>query len=250
MGSDHGMPDESPIHAVTVKPFWMDATEVTVANFERFVAATNYVTEAERFGWSGVFDVEAGEWTRRDGASWRAPEGPGSRTAPDQPVRQVSWNDAAAYAAWAGKRLPTEAEWEFAARGGLAGKTYAWGDDLRPGGKPAANWWQGVFPARNTIEDGFLRVAPVGRFPANGYGLLDITGNVWEWCADWYAPDAYRTSSTTDPAGPAQGTERVMRGGSWMCSENYCSNYRVAGRSHATPDTGLNNVGFRCVKDR
>lgn len=250
MGTDEGMPDEAPAHDVTVKPFWMDVHEVTVAEFERFVQATKYVTEAERFGWSGVFDVRRGDWTARDGASWRAPEGPESRASHDHPVIHVSWNDAAAYAAWAGKRLPTEAEWEFAARGGLIGKAYVWGDELRPDGRPAANWWQGVFPDRNTVEDGFSGVAPVGSFRPNGYGLLDMTGNVWEWCADWYAPDAYERGVATNPAGPQAGTERVMRGGSWMCSENYCSNFRVAGRSRATPDTALNNLGFRLVKDQ
>jgi sulfatase modifying factor 1 len=249
MGSDEGMPDEKPVHVVTVKAFWMDSHEVTVAEFGRFVAATRYVTDAERFAWSGVFDVAVGEWSRRDGASWRAPQGAESRPRPDDPVTHVSWNDAVAYAKWAGKRLPTEAEFEFAARGGLAGKKYAWGDELRPHGKPVANWWQGEFPVHDTGEDGFRGVAPVGRFPANGYGLFDITGNVWEWCADWYAPDAYDTAAI-DPTGPADGSERVIRGGSWMCSENYCSNYRVAGRSRATPDTGLDNLGFRCVRDR
>ena len=249
MGTDDGMAHEGPAHQVTVKSFWMDATEVTVAEFTRFVAATGYETEAERFGWSVVFDLERGDWTRVNGANWRRPEGLGSKALPDEPVTQVSWNDAAAYATWAGKRLPTEAEWEYAARGGLIGKTYVWGDELRPGGRAVANWWQGHFPDNNTVEDGFAGRAPVASFAPNGYGLYDMAGNVWEWCADWYADDAYLQTTYHNPAGPAQGLERAMRGGSWMCSENYCSNYRAASRSHATPDTGLNNLGFRCVRD-
>jgi formylglycine-generating enzyme required for sulfatase activity len=250
MGDDDGMPYEGPAHEVELEPFWIDAREVTVADFARFVEATGYRTHAERFGWSGVFDTAAGRWSRVGGADWRRPEGPGSRAEPDEPVCQVSWRDAAEYARWAGKRLPTEAEWEYAARGGLAGKRYAWGDELRPGGRPVANWWQGRFPEENTGEDGFFRRAPVGSFPPNGYGLYDTAGNVWEWCSDRYADDYYSRSPRRDPPGPAGGAERAMRGGSWLCSENYCANYRVAARSHATPDTGLNNLGFRCAKGR
>ena len=249
MGTDDGMHFEGPAHQVTVKSFWMDAREVTVAEFAQFVAATGYETEAEAFGWSGVFEIERGEWQKVDGANWRAPEGPGSQAAPDEPVTQVSWTDAAAYAQWAGKRLPTEAEWEYAARGRLVGKKYAWGDELRPGGQPVANWWQGHFPTRDTGEDGHVGRASVGSFAPNGFGLYDMAGNVWERCADWYADDAYVRVAHDNPTGPARGEERVMRGGSWMCSENFCSNYRVAARSHATPDTGLNNLGFRCVRD-
>ena len=249
MGSRDKAPDEAPVHEVAVDAFWIDRREVTVAEFGAFMAATRYRTEAERIGWSEVFDRARGEWTRVDGADWRHPEGPGSSGAAEEPVSQVSWNDAQSFARWAGKRLPTEAEWEYAARGGLAGRTYAWGDELRPGGRVMANWWQGVFPARDTGEDGYRGRAPVGRFPPNGYGLYDVIGNVWEWCADWYGPGYYRGSPRRDPRGPASGKERVMRGGSWMCSENFCSNYRVASRSRATPDSGLNNVGFRCARD-
>lgn len=249
MGTADGMHFEQPVHSVTVKPFLIDPAEVTVGEFAKFVEATGYRTEAEKFGNSGVFDLETGEWRMTNGADWRRPEGPGSVAEASEPVVQVSWNDAAAYAKWAGKRLPTEAEWEFAARGGLEGTTYAWGDELRPGGKPVANWWQGSFPERNTVEDGFLKRAPVGSFQANGFGLFDVAGNVWEWTADWYAEDYYAESPENDPKGPPTGEERVIRGGSWMCAENFCTNYRVAARSHATPETGLNNLGFRCVKD-
>ena len=249
MGTNDGFPYEGPAHEVTVKPFKMDKHEVTVAQFAKFVAATGYKTEGETFGWSGVFDPAQKSWAKSDGADWRHPDGPNSKPKDDEPVCQVSYADAQAYAKLAGKRLPTEAEWEFAARGGLANKTYAWGDELRPGGKPVANWWQGVFPQRDTGEDGYANRAPVGRFAANGYGLVDMSGNVWEWCADWYAPDYYKKSPKDNPTGPPTGEERVLRGGSWMCSENYCNNYRVAGRSKTAPDSALNNLGFRCVKD-
>jgi formylglycine-generating enzyme required for sulfatase activity len=243
------MPFEAPVHNVTVRSFLIDEHEVTVAEFAEFVKTTSYKTEAEAFGSSGVFDVHNGKWQMMNGANWRHPEGPDSTARLDEPVVQISWNDANAYAKWAGKRLPTEAEWEFAARGGLEGKKYAWGDDLRPNGKPIANWWQGTFPTNNTTEDGFLMRAPVESFAPNGYGLYDVAGNVWEWCSDWYGEDFYAASPETEPSGPTAGEERVIRGGSWMCAENFCTNYRVAARSHSTPETGLNNLGFRCVKD-
>lgn len=249
MGTDDGMPFEGPVHRVTVRQFWIDEHEVTVGEFRQFVETTGYKTEAEKFGWSAVFDTKSGEWVQIDGAFWQNPDGDGRAPLPDEPVTQVSWNDANAFAKWAGKRLPTEAEWEYAARGGLVGKKYAWGDELRPGGKPVANWWQGTFPENNTGEDGFVGRAKVGSFTPNGYGLYDTSGNVWEWTADWYADDHYNASPSADPKGPANGDERSIRGGSWMCAENFCSNYRVAARSHATPDSGMNNLGFRCVKD-
>jgi sulfatase modifying factor 1 len=249
MGSEDGMPDESPVHTVQINSFLMDEHEVTAAEFAEFVEKTGYRTEAEKFGCSGVFNVEKEDWEKVDGADWRHPEGKNSNGQANEPVSQISWNDAEAFAKWAGKRLPKEAEFEYAARGGLPGKKYAWGNELRPNGKPAANWWQGDFPNQNTIEDGFLRRAPVKSFPPNGYGLYDLTGNVWEWTNDWYDENYYQISSTENPQGPDKGVEKTMRGGSWMCSENYCSNYRVAGRSKSTPDTALNNLGFRCVKD-
>ena len=250
MGIDDGFPFEGPSHPVTVRPFLLDRHEVTVREFARFIKATGYKTEAEKFGWSGVFDAKQGRWTKGDGANWRHPDGPKTSAHPDEPVTHVSHADARAYAKWAGKRLPTEAEWEWAARGGKKNVVFPWGDDLRPRGKPAANWWQGTFPDKDTGEDGYKgRRAPVGSFAPNGFGLYDMGGNVWEWCADWFDPDYYAQSPRLNPRGPASGDERVIRGGSWMCSLNYCRGFRVAARSHSAPDSGLNNLGFRCAKD-
>lgn len=250
MGTNDGMPFEAPAHTVELNSFWIDETEVTVAEFEKFVKETGYLTEAERFGNSGVFDFKKQMWQMTESANWRQPEGANEKANRAEPVTQVSWNDANAFAKWAGKRLPTEAEWEFAARGGLENKEYAWGDELRPHGKPVANWWQGEFPARNTIEDGFLGRAPIKSFAPNGYGLYDVAGNVWEWTADWFDENYYSQSPRENPIGAVSGQERVMRGGSFLCAENYCTNYRVAGRSHSSPETGLNNVGFRCVRTK
>ncbi|HXU36244.1 MAG TPA: formylglycine-generating enzyme family protein [Blastocatellia bacterium] len=250
MGADDGLPVEAPVHQVLVKDFWIDRHAVTVNEFAAFIRNTGYKTESERLGWSGVFDVRAGRWMKVDGADWRHPEGPASSASPMEPVTQVTWNDAEAYAAWARKRLPTEAEFEYAARGGLAQKKYAWGDELTPQNKYRANWWQGSFPDRNTGGDGFIGRAPVGSFPANRYGLYDMTGNVWEWCADRFGENYYRVSPADNPQGPDSGGHRVIRGGSWLCSDNYCTGYRVAARNHTAPDTGLNNLGFRCVRDR
>jgi len=249
MGSNDEMENESPVHKVSIKSFLMDRNEVTVKEFEEFVKATNYLTEAEKFGWSAVFDLKIGEWKRVDGANWQNPDGEGQKPLPNEPVTQISWNDANKYAKWAGKRLPSEAEWEFSARGGLSGKKYAWGDTLRPNGVPVANWWQGSFPAKNTLEDDFLKRSPVGSFESNSYGLHDMAGNVWEWTSDWYDDAYYHKSPINNPKGVDLGTERSIRGGSWMCAENFCSNYRVAARSQATPDSAMNNLGFRCVKD-
>ncbi|HTL30990.1 MAG TPA: formylglycine-generating enzyme family protein [Tepidisphaeraceae bacterium] len=249
MGTNDGLPYEGPAHDVTLKPFWIDKHEVTVKQFAEFVKATGYKTDAENWKWSGVFDKNVHDWTKVDGADWRHPDGPNSTAKENEPVVQISWNDAVEYAKWAGKRLPTEAEFEYANRGGLVGKRFAWGDDLRPGGKPIANWWQGSFPDFDTGEDGFSGRAPVCSFPPNGFGLYDTTGNVWEWCSDFWSEDYYQHSPKDNPTGPEKGTEHVQRGGSWLCAENYCSNYRVAGRGHSTPDTGLNHLGFRCVKD-
>jgi formylglycine-generating enzyme required for sulfatase activity len=250
MGIEDGFPYEAPVHEVALDSFWIDEHEVTVAQFQQFVDATHYKTEAEKFAWSGVFDLKSGEWTKVDGANWRHPMGPASAARPNDPVVHVSILDAQTYARWAGKRLPTEAEFEYAARGGLDHKKYAWGDELTPGGKFMANTWQGHFPEKDQAGDKFSGVAPVKSFPPNGYGLYDMTGNVWEWCSDWFDPDYYAISPKNNPAGPANGTERSIRGGSWMCSENYCVGYRVGARNKTAPDSGLTNLGFRCAKDK
>jgi formylglycine-generating enzyme required for sulfatase activity len=259
---------EGPVHPVTLAPFWIDACAVTNDQFNDFVNATRYKTEAEEFGWSFVFIghltptqadravrlvVQGSEWwCRMDGATWRHPEGPGSNIKQrwTHPVVQVSWRDATAYAAWAGKRLPTEAEWEFAARGGLShGNRFPWGDELEPAGQHRMNVWQGEFPTRNTEADGFYGPAPAKSFKPNAYGLYQMTGNVWEWCWDWFDAGYYRGSPPMNPMGPEAGERRVMRGGSYLCHASYCNRYRVDARSSNTPDSATTNLGFRCVRD-
>jgi len=267
---DYGFPadGEGPVHRVRLAPFWMDATTVTNDQFNDFVNATGYKTESERFGWSFVFMghltpaqrdrhvrlvVQGSEWwCRVDGASWRRPEGPGSSIKKRwaHPVVQVSWHDAAAYAVWCGKRLATEAEWEYAARGGLgAGNRFPWGDELEPDGRHAMNVWQGFFPTRNDETDGYYGPAPARCYRANGYGLYAMTGNVWEWCWDWFDPATYAHSPVENPTGPSAGERRVMRGGSYLCHASYCNRYRVDARSSNTPDSATTNLGFRCVRD-
>ena len=296
-------PDESPRHRVTLRGFWIDVTEVTNAQFRAFVEATGYKTVAERpVDWeelkkqvpagtpkppdemlapgSLVFTQPAAYqpaddyfnwWAWTAGASWRHPQGPASSIdgRDDHPVVHIAYEDALAYCAWAGKRLPTEAEWEYAARGGLEGKVNAWGDEsVDPGaGKPwRCNIWQGEFPRRNVAFDGFVRSAPVRTYPPNGFGLFDTAGNVWEWCADLYADNAYAErvrglapgAAVTDPKGPSKSRDprnphapesRVHRGGSFLCNDSYCASYRPSARMAASPDTALEHLGFRCVKD-
>jgi formylglycine-generating enzyme required for sulfatase activity len=267
MGTDgaYGYPDdgEGPVHAVTLSPFAIAPTTVTNDAFAAFVAAARHRTEAERYGSSFVFagllpddfpatrGVAATPWWREvEGADWAHPEGPHSSIAERgaHPVVHVSWNDAVAYCAWAAVRLPTEAEWEYAARGGLVQRRFPWGDELRPEGRHAMNVYQGRFPTRDTGDDGFAGTAPVRSFPANGYGLHEMTGNVWEWTADWFDPGWYRISPHNDPRGPASGTARVMRGGSYLCHASYCNRYRVDARSANSPDSSAGNVGFRVVR--
>jgi len=256
---------EGPIREVTVGPFEIDTRCVTNERFAAFVDATGYRTDAERFGWSYVFArFLPGElrkasprpegtpwWCGVQGAYWAAPEGPGSKLDGrwDHPVVHVSWGDALAFCRWEGSRLPTEAEWEYAARGGLDQKRFPWGDELTPGGEHRCNIWQGRFPFRNTAEDGYKGTAPVDAFPPNGFGLFNTSGNVWEWCADWWGTD-HGTGPHTDPKGPEQATARVMRGGSYLCHDSYCNRYRVAARTSNTPDSSVGNLGFRCVRDR
>jgi formylglycine-generating enzyme len=302
MGSDaaDASSSEHPAHRVRVDGFWMDETDVTNAQFRKFVEATGYVTTAERvptveeimkYAMPGATppkkeDLVAGAlvfsppdhpvdlrdvsgwWKYVPGASWRHPEGPKSSIdgKDDHPVVHVSWFDAEAYAKWAGKRLPTEAEWEFAARGGKEGKKYVWGDDDFDEKHPQCNNFQGHFPDKNTVKDGYERTSPVKAFPPNGYGLYDMAGNVWQWCDDWYLPNIYslRTQALNrvngvlvNPKGPEHSfdpkqrpPERTHRGGSFLCCVGYCFNYRPSARMGCTPDTGMSHIGFRCVTDQ
>jgi formylglycine-generating enzyme len=280
--------DSLPVHRVYVDGFWMDETEVTNAQFDVFVKATGYKTIAEiaptqeQYPTAPPENLVAGSvvytptakpvplnnhfqwWNYVRGADWRHPEGPKSsiKGRENHPVVHIAYPDALAYAKWAGKRLPTEAEWEFAARGGLVGKLYAWGDEFQPGGKTMANTFQGKFPVKDTGEDGFKGVAAVRSFPANGYGLYDVGGNVWEWTSDWYRPDYYATlaksgkvvrnpqgpHSSFDPSEPTE-KKRVHRGGSYLCTDQYCTRYMVGTRGKGEETTGTNHLGFRCVKN-
>jgi formylglycine-generating enzyme required for sulfatase activity len=291
--SDLGWADEKPAHRVRVTGFWMDQTDVTNAQFRAFVEATGYVTTAEKpvdaaeilkqsppgtpppppeklVPGSLVFTPTKGPvplkdfsrwWKWTPGACWRHPEGPGSSIAgkDDHPVVHVSWFDAVAYAKWAGKRLPTEAEWEFAARGGLDNKPYVWGDDKPTDSNLRANLWQGQFPYHNSAADGYAGTSPVKAFAPNGYGLYDMSGNVWQWCSDWYQIDLYRhragQGAVDNPTGPKKSFDprqpytplRTQKGGSFLCNDAYCTRYRPSARHGCTPDTGMSHIGFRCV---
>ena len=287
MGSEDFYPEERPVRAVTVAGFWMDEHPVNAGEFRRFVRQTGYITLAERpvdaadypdadpallVPGSLVFRKTSGPvplddvrswWAYTPGASWKRPAGPGSTIngRDRHPVVQVAYDDAEAYAAWAGKELPTEAEWELAARGGLDGATYAWGDELNPGGSWMANTWQGDFPVENLELDGYTGTSPVGRYPANGYGLVDMIGNVWEWTSDWYQahgelshacctvanPRGGKRKHSVDPGDRAAIPRRVMKGGSHLCAPNYCRRYRPAARMAQPIDTGTSHLGFRCI---
>jgi formylglycine-generating enzyme required for sulfatase activity len=288
MGSDNRMfPDARPVHKVYVDGFWMDRTTVTNEEFAKFVKATGYVTAAERAAdpklypgappemlkpGAPVFTPPSGPvplnnllnwWRWQPGADWRHPEGPGSNIQgrENHPVVQVAYADAVAYAKWAGKRLPTEAEWEFAARGGLDRKDFVWGDQDTPGGKHMANTFQGHFPDHNSAEDGYTGTAPVCSYPVNGYGLCDMSGNVWQWTSDWYRPDYYQTLAAKggvirNPQGPADSYDpsdpgvpkRVQKGGSFLCTDQYCMRYRPGARGKGEAAIGASNVGFRLVQ--
>jgi sulfatase modifying factor 1 len=254
---------ELPVHEVELSPFAIDTCCVTVRQFAEFVDDTGFVTEAEKEGFSAVFHLAVMArnadvigpmgvpwWLGVRGADWRHPYGPMSTADDlmDHPVVHVSHDDALAYCAWAGRDLPTEAEWEYAARGGLVGKRYAWGDELMPEGQHRANIWQGAFPLYNSGEDGWRATAPVRSFEPNGFGLYQTAGNVWEWCRDWFSAGYYSASPRKDPQGPETGEERVMRGGSFLCHASYCNRYRVAARSSNTPNSSTSNIGFRTVR--
>ncbi len=297
MGGDNeqASADEYPKHKVQVSSFYIDITEVTNLQFKKFVRATGYITTAEKkpdweelkktvppgtirppdsvmMAASLVFRQTVGPvnlndysqwWVWVKGADWKHPQGPGSTIVGKEnyPVVQVSWDDAMAYCKWVGKRLPTEAEWEFAARGGLTNNIYPWGNENVNTGKPKANIWEGKFPYLNEKKDGYITAAPVKSYSANGYGLYDMAGNVWEWCSDWYNADYYKTISNTISVNPAgadksfdpdepYAKKRSLRGGSFLCNDSYCSGYRVARRMKSSQDTGLEHTGFRCVKDQ
>jgi len=253
IGTDAAAPDDArPSHELWVGGFWLDEHEVTVAQFAAFVEQTGYKTTAERRGWGHVFRTRQGAFKQVAGADWRHPAGPDSSIAGREhwPVVQVSWADAAAYAAFSGKRLPTEAEWEYAARAGLYRAAYPWGNEELRGGRYQANYWQGWFPDRDLGSDGFPGLAPVGSFAPNRYGLYDMAGNAAEWCADWYDPTLYRRRALVAGEEPQPGSERVLRGGSWLSAENASPGILVWMRGHAAEHAATSDIGFRCARDQ
>lgn len=259
---------EGPVRKVCLDDFHIASKVVSNAEFDRFIRESGYVTDAERFGWSYVFggfvdeakaevvgSVPTAPWWRGiRGADWRCPEGPGSdiEARMDHPVVHVSWNDAVTFCRWAGTRLPSEAEWEKAARGGLHQRRYSWGDELSPGGIHQCNIWQGEFPDHDTGEDGYEGTAPVDAFSPNGYGMFNMIGNVWEWCSDWWSADWHRPirpETRVNPRGPIAGNAKVLKGGSYLCHDSYCNRYRLSARTSAPPDSTTGHTGFRTAAD-
>lgn len=260
----HSLDGEAPLIKTALDPFAIDRYAVTNQKFKSFVEDTGYITDAESFGWSFVFHLLLTEktkqkvtqvvqqtpwWSVVEGATWCKPEGPDSSITGrmNHPVVHVSWNDAIAYCDWIGKRLPTEAEWEYAARGGRKDTLYPWGNKLLKSGKHQCNIWQGVFPKENTKADGYISTAPVHEYEPNEYGLYNVIGNVWEWCSDWFAMREKNAKKLINPTGPPSGQGKVLKGGSYLCHHSYCNRYRIAARSSNTPDTSCGNIGFRCA---
>jgi len=257
---------EGPVREVTLSPFLLGKYPITNRRFNLFIQQTGYKTEAEVFGWSFVFwlhipgerfrfiveDTVAGAawWCKVPGATWTSPEGPGSKIdgREEHPVVHVSWNDAQAFCHWAGMRLPSEAEWEYAARGGLKQTKYPWGNKLRPDGQHRCNIWQGTFPNEDSGDDGYIGSCPVDAFPANDFGMHSMSGNTWEWCADWWDIHHDLAAPIVDPQGPSTGSSRVIRGGSFLCHKSYCNRYRVSARTEQTPDSTTSHMGFRCAQ--